>query len=132
MFRRKNVFLSYCYFSKNPSQILICLCIHVYQQTLSISRVNIQNRQLLDFSRNNNITEISHIVLMFLQRLAKNEDIIYTKPKHTPMYSLSIKTRKRLIKRGGILNGVPLVIFLRGACFLFTYLLFLFFVYYYS
>lgn len=61
--------------------------------------------------QNIKLTEISLTVLKlwFLKRWATcmNEEIMYTKPIHTWMYSLTIRKRKQLLKRGGIQNGVP-------------------------
>lgn len=61
--------------------------------------------------QNIKLTEISLTVLKlwFLKRWATcmNEEIMYTKPIHTWMYSLTIRKRKQLMKRGGIQNGVP-------------------------
>lgn len=91
----------------------INLRINVYQQTLTISRVNNQYRQLDPWllPQKIKLTEISHTVLKlwFLQRWATcmNEEIMYTKPMHTWTYSLTIRKRKQLMKRGGIQNGVP-------------------------
>lgn len=94
----------------------IHLRINVYQQTLSISRINIQYRQLDPWllpqknKTHRNLTYRTKMILIWFLHMwatCSNEEIIFTKPMHTWTYSLTITMRKQLMKRGGIQNGVP-------------------------